>query len=109
MAEVDWLRLRSSCVQIDVLSVQLTAAGSVLVIRSFPSGFSRIVQALFLSADCGFSRFASTMSASSSVKARSRTFASPVFTFSEKCSSKVNSEPSFSVGLPSKLAASGST
>ena len=49
------------------------------------------------------------MSASSSENARSRTLAKPVFTFSEKCSSKVNSLPSCSDGIPEKLAVSGST
>ena len=37
LAVVERLSFRSSCVQIDLLSVQLTAAGSVIVSRSFPS------------------------------------------------------------------------
>ena len=72
VAEVEWLSLRPSAVQIDLSSVQLTPAGSVMLMRSFPSGSTVIVQLLFLSADCGFFRFALTMSASSSVNERSR-------------------------------------
>ena len=44
LAEVDWLSFRSSLVQMDLLSLQLAASGSVMLIRSLPSGSTVIVQ-----------------------------------------------------------------
>ena len=40
LAEVEWLSSRSSWVQMDLLSLQLAAARSVMLIRSFPSGLN---------------------------------------------------------------------
>ena len=63
VAEVEWLSLRPSCAQIDLSSVQLTAAGSVMLISPVPSGSTVIVQLWFLLAACGFWRRALMTSA----------------------------------------------
>ena len=109
VADVEWLSLRSSSVQMPRLLLQLVVAGSVMLIVSFPSGSTVIVQALFLSADCGFLRWARVTSPSSTVKAWFLSVLKLTSGFSLKCNSKVNSLPSCSEGIPEKEAVSGST
>ena len=72
VAEVEWLSFRPSPVQIDLSSVQPTAAGSVILICSVPRGSTVIVQLWFLLAAGGFWRLALMTSAWTSVNERSR-------------------------------------